>query len=142
MERGRRPAGLVWLTSVAIAWVLATAALAGLMWPTLPGAGPAALIETAMRSAAAASVLIGGPATAVALRVRRTGGLSRAVLCDLAVVALITGCLCGYLAEAGLPLAGAWLAFGPVLAVAMAEMGVAFVLRGRSPVRPGGAGRA
>lgn len=137
MRQCATPIGAVWLVAVGAVWLAATAALAGVLWRVSPGENAGALIADAMRSSAVASILIGGPATAVALRVRRTAGPSRAVLSGLAVAALVTGFLCGYLAQAGIPLAGAWPALGPVGTVALAEMGLAFALRGRRAVLPG-----
>jgi len=127
----RMPLGLVWLVAVLAMWVVTTALIAVLIKSAIPRASTGALISQSMLSAAFASVVVGGPATAVALRIRRTGGLGKAALGGLGTAVLIMLFLWSYLEASGTPITNAWSAVPSVLIVAALEMGLAFTLRGR-----------
>jgi len=90
-----------------------------------------------MLSAAFASGVVGGPATGVALRIRRSGGLGRAALGGLGTAVLIMLFLWSYLEASGTPLTDAWSAVPPLLIVAVLEIGLAFTLRGRRVIASG-----
>lgn len=126
------PLGLVWLVTVLGVWLLTTALIALLIRAAASGGTSAGgLITQSMLSAAFASVVVGGPATAVALRVRRSCGLGRAALSGLGTAVLIMLFLWSYLEASGTSLTDAWTAVAPVLIVAVVEMALAFTLRGR-----------
>lgn len=127
----RMPLGLVWLIAVLAVWVVTTALIAVLIKSDTPRASAEALISQAMLSAAFASVIVGGPATAVALRIRRSGGLGKAALGGLGTAVLIMLFLWSYLEASGTPITDEWSAVPLVLIVAVLEMGLAFTLRGR-----------
>jgi hypothetical protein len=127
----RMPLGLVWLITVLAVWVVTTALIAVLIKSVTPRATASDLILQSMLSAAFASGVVGGPATAVALRIRRSGGLGRAALGGLGTAVLIMLFLWSYLEASGTPLTDAWNAVPPILIVAVLEMGLAFALRGR-----------
>lgn len=128
------PIGVVWLVTVLAGWIVTTALLAVMAGTAFPHAATGALVTQSMGSAAFACVVVGGPATAVALRVRRTGSRGRALLSGLAVAALIMLFLYSYLEAYGTPVSGAWSALAPVFVVALAEIALAFTLRGRRAV--------
>ena len=125
------PLGLVWLIAVLAVWVVTTALIAVLIKSASSGASAGALISQSMFSAAFASGVVGGPATAVALRIRRSGGLGKAALGGLGTAVLIMLFLWSYLEASGTPITDAWTAVPTVLIVAVLEMGLAFTLRGR-----------
>ena len=125
------PLGLVWLITVLAMWVVTTALIAVLIRSAPPMAPASDLILQSMLSAAFASGVVGGPATAVALRIRRTGGLGKAALGGLGTAVLVMLFLWSYLEASGTPIMDAWTAVPPVLIVAVLEMGLAFTLRGR-----------
>jgi|SRR5215813_10086672 len=127
----RMPLGLVWLIAVLAVWVVTTALIAVLIKSASSGASAGALISQSMFSAAFASGVVGGPATAVALRIRRSGGLGKAALGGLGTAVLIMLFLWSYLEASGTPITDAWTAVPTVLIVAVLEMGLAFTLRGR-----------
>ena len=130
-RRDRLSIGLIWLVTVLAMWLLTTALLAVLIRAD-SGNGPAgALISQAMVSAAFACVVVGGPATAIGLRVRRSRGPGRAALSGLATAVAIMLFVWSYLAASGSTITGAWSAVTPVFVVALIEMGLAFALRGR-----------
>lgn len=129
--------GLVWLVTVVAVWIVATALIAVLIKAALDGASAGALIGQSMLSAAFASGVVGGPATAVALRVRRNCGLSKAALGGLGTAVLIMLFLWSYLEASGTPIADAWSAVPPILIVAVVEIGLAFTLRGRRAITSG-----
>jgi hypothetical protein len=130
-RRARMPIGLVWLVTVVAVWLVATALIAVLIKAAFDGTSAGALIGQSMLSAAFASVVVGGPATAVALRVRRNCGLGRAALAGLGTAVLIMLFLWSYLEASGTSITDAWSAVPPVLIVAVVEIGLAFTLRGR-----------
>ncbi len=125
------PLGLVWLVTVVAVWIVTTVLIAVLIKAAFDGASAGALIGQSMLSAAFASGVVGGPATAVALRVRRSGGLGKAALDGLGTAALIMLFLWSYLEASGTPITDAWSAVPPILIVAVVEIGLAFTLRGR-----------
>ena len=127
----RMPLGLVWLITVLAVWVVTTALIAVLIKSATPRASASDLILQSMLSAAFASGVVGGPATAVALRIRRSGGLGKAALGGLGTAVLIMLFLWSYLEASGTPITDAWNAIPPILIVAVLEMGLAFTLRGR-----------
>lgn len=131
------PLGLVWLITVLAVWIVTTALIAVLIKSATPMASASDLVSQSMLSAAFASVVVGGPATAVALRIRRSGGLGRAALGGLGMAVLIMLFLWSYLEASGTPIIDAWRAIPPVLIVAVLEMGLAFTLRGRRVMASG-----
>ena len=130
-QRIRMPARAAWLVTVAAMWPVTTALLAVMIRTTDAQLSAGALAADAMQSAAFACVVVGGPAAAVSLRVRRTCGRGRAVLTGLATAALILLFLYSYLEASGGSLPGVWDAVGPVFVVALAETALAVTLRGR-----------
>jgi hypothetical protein len=122
-RHARLPVGLIWLVTVLASWVLTTALLAVLI--------SMALLSQSMVSAAFACVVVGGPATAIGLRVRRSCGLGKAALSGLATGALIMLFIWSYLEASGTSIAGVWSAVTPIFVVAVIEMALAFALRGR-----------
>ena len=130
-RRARIPIGLVWLVTVLATWVLTTALLAVLIWAGSDHASIGTLIAQSMVSAAFAGVVVGGPATAIGLRVRRSNGLGKATLCGLATATLIMLFIWSYLEASGTSIAEPWGAVTPVFVVAVLELTLAFVLRGR-----------
>jgi hypothetical protein len=125
------PVGLIWPVTVLAMWVLTTALLAVLI---RMGSGPVpagALLSQATISAAFACVVVGGPATAIGLRVRRSYGLGKAALSGLGTAVLIMLFIWSYLEASGTSITGAWSAITPVFVVAVIEMALAFALRGR-----------
>jgi hypothetical protein len=133
----RMPLGLVWLITVLAVWVVTTALIAVLIKSAFPRASASDLILQSMLSAAFASGVVGGPATAVALRIRRSGGLGKAALGGLGTAVLIMLFLWSYLEASGTPITDAWSAVPPLLIVAVLEMGLAFALRGRRVMASG-----
>ncbi len=129
-QRTKLPLAAVWLLAVLGVWVVSTAVLAAMIGAFSPAVSVGALVAESTSSAAFASGVVGGPATAVALRVRRSHGRGRAVLSGLATGALIMLFAYSYLEASGTSVAGLWRALAPVFVVAVAEMAVAFVLRG------------
>jgi hypothetical protein len=138
------PASADWLVTIAAMWPVTTALLAVMIRTTDTQLSAGALAAEAMQSAAFACVVVGGPAAAVSLRVRRTCGRGRAVLSGLATAALILLFLYSYLEASGGSLPGVWDAVGPVFVVALAETALAVTLRGRrtAPAGPDPAGDA
>jgi hypothetical protein len=126
------PIGLVWLVTVVAVWLVTTALIAVLIKTAFDGASAGALIGQSMLSAAFAAVVVGGPATAVALRVRRSCGLGRAALAGLGTAVLIMLFLWSYLEASGTSITDPWSAVPPVLIVAVVELALALTLRGRS----------
>jgi hypothetical protein len=136
-QSARMPLGLAWLIAVAAVWLVATALIAVLIKAAFGGTPVGALIGQSMLSAAFASVAVGGPATAVSLRIRRTCGFGKAALGGLGMAVLIMLFLWSYLEASGTPITGAWSAVPPILIVAVVEMGLAFTLRGRRAMTSG-----
>jgi hypothetical protein len=130
------PLGLVWLATVLGTWAVTTAALAALISASGSASARSGLVGQSALSAALACVIVGGPATAVALRVRRRHRLGPAVLAGFAVAALILVFIWSYMAASGTALKDTWGAVTPALVVAAAELGVAFLIRGRRPEPP------
>jgi hypothetical protein len=122
------PLAMVWLVSVAASWVATTAVLAVLIRSTtdLTTAG---LIGQAAASATFACVVVAGPGTAVALRVRRRGGPRSAVLSGLATTAVILLFLWSYVAATGTPVIGPWQGLLPLAIVTAAQLWLALRLR-------------
>jgi hypothetical protein len=138
---GRRaaiPLGLVWLTTVLGTWALTTAALAALISASNSPSARSGLLGQSALSAALACVVVGGPAAAVALRVRRRHRLGPAALAGFAVAALILVFIWSYMEASGTALKDTWAAVTPALVIAVAELGVAFLVRGRRPEPPAG----
>ena len=125
------PIGLVWLVTVLAMWVLTTGLLAALIRAGSGHVPAGALISQSMASAAFACVVVGGPATAVGLRVRRSCGLGKAALSGLGTAVLIMLFVWSYLEASGTSINGAWSAVTPVFVVSVIEMALAFALRGR-----------
>ena len=132
----RLPIGLIWLVTVLASWVLTTALLAVLISMRSATVATGALLSESMVSAAFACVVVGGPATAAGLRVRRSCGLGKAALSGLATAALIMLFIWSYLEASGTSIAGAWSAVTPIFVVAVIEMALAFALRGRLLASP------
>lgn len=132
MTKGRcMPLGAVWFVTVLTMWVVTTAVLAVMIAATAPHDTAGQLATTAMISAVFACVVVGGPATGVALRVRRTCGLGKATLSGLATAALIMVFVWSYLEASGTSITGLLGVVTPVFVVALVEIGLAFALRGR-----------
>jgi hypothetical protein len=138
-RRARLPVGLIWFVTVLASWVLTTALLAPLIRMGSPHVATGALLSQSMASAALACVVVGGPATAIGLRVRHSCGPGKATLSGLAIAALIMLFIWSYLEASGTSITGAWSAVTPIFVVAVIEMTLAFALRGR---RAGVAARA
>jgi len=131
-RRARLPVGLIWLVTVLASWVLTTALLAVLISMGSANVATGALLSQSMVSAAFACVVVGGPATAIGLRVRRNCGPGKAALSGLATGALIMLFIWSYLeAASGASITDAWSAVTPIFVVAVIEMALAFALRGR-----------
>lgn len=130
-RHARLPIGLVWLVTVLAMWILTSAVLAVLIRAGSGYVPTGALLSQSMASATFACVVVGGPATAVGLRVRRSCGLGKAAFCGLATGVLIMSFIWSYLEASGTSITGAWRAVTPVFVVALIEMALAFALRGR-----------
>jgi hypothetical protein len=135
-RRAAIPLGLVWLLTVLGTWLLTTAALTLLNGARISDAGLADLVGQSALSAALACVVVGGPATAVALRLRQRHGLGPAVLTGLGVAALILLFIWSYMAATGIALRDTWSAVTPTLVVTAVQLAVAFAVRGRRPTPP------
>jgi hypothetical protein len=135
-RRAAIPLGLVWLLTVLGTWLLTTASLALLNGARTGSAGVAGLVGQSALSAALACVVVGGPATAVALRVRQRHGLGRAGLTGLGVAALVLLFILSYMAASGIALRDTWSAVAPTLVVAGVQLALAFMVRGRRPMPP------
>jgi hypothetical protein len=132
------PIGLVWLVTVLAMWVLTTALLAVLIRAGSESASMGALLSQSMASAAFACVVVGGPATAIGLRVRRSCGLGKAAVCGLATAVLIMLFIWSYLEASGTSIVGVWSGVTSIFVVAVIEMALAFALRGRRVVAADG----
>jgi hypothetical protein len=135
-RRAAIPLGLVWLLTVLGTWLLTTAALALLNAARISSAGLAGLMGQSVLSAALACVVVGGPATAVALHVRRRRGLGPAGLTGFGVAVLILLFIWSYMAASGIALRDTWSAVTPTLVVTAVQLAVAFAVRGRRPTPP------
>jgi hypothetical protein len=127
----RQRAGLIWLVAVAGTWLLTTTLIALLIGlrHSHPPAGE--LLSQASASALLACVVIAGPATAAALRVRRSYGFCPAALAGLAVAAGVLVFIWSFMAASGAALRGSWTAITPALLVTVVELVVALAMRGR-----------
>jgi peptidoglycan/LPS O-acetylase OafA/YrhL len=125
------PVGLVWLVAVIATWVAATALLAPLIRATANHQSAGHVIGQATVSATFACVVVGGPATAAALRVRRRHSQRLAVLSGLATAALILLFSCSYIAATGAPLRWAWQTLPPLVILIVAQLSLALWLRRR-----------
>jgi hypothetical protein len=134
--RAAIPLGLVWLLTVVGTWVLTTASLTLLNGARIIDKGLADLVGQSALSAALACVVVGGPATAVALHVRQRHGLGPAALTGLGVAALVLLFIWSYMAASGIALRDTWSAVIPTLVVAAVQLALAFVVRGRRPAPP------
>ena len=132
-RRAAIPLGLVWLLTVVAMWAVTTAALAALIGMRTDHAAVGGLVGQAALSAVLACVVIGGPATAVALRVRRRRGLGPAAVTGLAVAVLILVFIWSYMAASGTALRDAWSAVIPALVVTAVQLALVFTLQGRRP---------
>jgi hypothetical protein len=130
-RRALIPLGLVWLLTVLGTWLLTTASLALLNGARISDPGVAGLVGQSARSAALACVVVGGPATAVALRVRQRHGVGPAALTGLGVAALILLFIWSYMAASGIALRDTWSAVTPTLVVTAVQLALAFTVRGR-----------
>jgi hypothetical protein len=135
-RRAAIPLGLVWLLTVVGTWLLTTASLTLLNGARIIDTGLAGLVGQSALSAALACVVVGGPATAVALHVRQRHGLGPAVLTGLGVAALVLLFIWSYMAASGIALRDTWSAVTPTLVVAAVQLALAFVVRGRGPAPP------
>jgi cation transport ATPase len=135
-RRAAIPLGLVWLLAVLGMWALTTAALAVLISAGTDSSPIAWLVGQSALSATLACVVVGGPATAVALRVRRRHGPGPAALAGLGIAALVLLFMWSYLAASGAALRDTWRSVTPALVVTLIQLGVALVLRGRRPTEP------
>jgi hypothetical protein len=131
-RRAAVPLGLVWLLTVLGMWTLTTAVLAVLISartdPSIAG-----LVGESALGAALACVVVGGPATGVALRVRRRHRLGPAALAGLAVAALVLAFIWSYMAASGTALRQTWSSVTPVFVITVVQLAAAFALRGQRP---------
>jgi hypothetical protein len=126
----------VWLITVLTAWVVTSSVLAVLIMVG-PGRHTAlGITASATFSAAFACGLVGGPATAVALRVRARHGAARAILGGLGTAALIMLFIWSFMDATGTPFAGPVGTVAPVVIVAIAEIGLAVKLSARRGPAP------
>jgi hypothetical protein len=123
------PLGVVWLATVVASWLVTMPILAGLIEVTGHDRTVGGLVGQAAISAVFACVVVGGPVTAVALRVRRNHRQRHAVLGGLATGVVVLLFFYSYLAAASAPLAGAWKALLPLVVVTPAELALALALR-------------
>jgi hypothetical protein len=129
----RQRAGLIWLVTVAGTWVLTTTLLAILISQRHSHTAASELLSQASASALLACVVIAGPATAVALRVRCYLGFAPAGLAGLAVATAILAFICSFMAASGATLRGTWSAVIPVVIITVLQLALALAVRGRSP---------
>ncbi len=135
-RRAAIPLGLVWLVTVLGTWLLTTVSLVLLISARTGHPGVAGLAGQSALSASLACVVVGGPATAVALHVRQRHGLGPASLTGLCVAALILLFIWSYMAAAGIALRDTWSAVTPTLVVTVVQLSLAFAVRGRRPTPP------
>jgi hypothetical protein len=123
------PLGVVWLAAVVAAWLATMPMLALLIMVTSQHTTVGGLIGRAAISATFACVVVGGPVTAVALRLRRNHRPLHAVLSGLATGGVVLLFFYSYVAAAGAPVAGAWKALLPLVFITPAELALALALR-------------
>ena len=123
------PAGVVWLAAVVAAWLVTTPLLALLIKATGDRTSAGDVIGLAAASATLACLLIGGPASAVALRVRRHHSQRRAVVSGLATGGVVLLFLWSYVAATGTSVPDAWQALPPLVIVTAAQLALALRLR-------------
>jgi MFS family permease len=123
------PLAVVWLAAVVAAWLVTMPLLALLIRVTDSHKSAGELVGLAALTATFACVVVGGPVTAVALRVRRNHGRRRAVLSGLATGAVVLLFFYSYVGAAGAQITAAWQALVPLLVVTVAELALAFRLR-------------
>jgi hypothetical protein len=129
-RRARLPLSLVWLVTVLGTWTLTTAVLALLIGPP-SNQSVGGLVAQSTASALLACGVVGGPATAAALRVWRTRGCGPAALAGTAVAALILVFIWSFMTASGAALAGAWSAVTPAVIVSLVQLAAALALCGR-----------
>jgi len=122
------PLSVVWLAAVVAAWLVTLPLLVLLIGVTGHHRTAGALVGLAALTATFACVVVGGPVTAVALRVRRYHRRRRALLSGLATGAVVLLFFYSYLAAAGAPVPGAWKALPPLVIVTAGELTLAFGL--------------
>jgi hypothetical protein len=123
------PVGVVWLAAVVAAWLVTTPLLAFLIKVAAHRTSAGGLVGLAALSATFACVVVGGAATAVALRVRRNHGQRRAALSGLATGGMVLLFFYSYAAATGAQLAGAWKALLPLVIITVAELALSLRLR-------------
>jgi len=130
-RRARFPLALVWLMTVLGSWLATTAVLAVLIGARGGRSPVGGLVSQSMASALLACVVVGGPATAVALRVWRSHRFGQAALAGTAIAVVILLFIWSFMAASGTALAGAWSAVTPALVVTMLQLALALALCGR-----------
>jgi peptidoglycan/LPS O-acetylase OafA/YrhL len=123
------PVGVIWLITVVATWVATTPVLALLIRTTDSHSTAAHVIGQAAASATFACIIVGGPATAVALRGRRRRSGRRAVLGGLATAVLVLLFFWSYVAATGTSVPWAWQALLPLIVVTAAQLSLALRLR-------------
>jgi len=123
------PVGVVWLAAVVAAWLVTTPLLAFLIKVAAHRTSTGGLVGLAALSATFACVVVGGAATAVALRVRRNHSRRRAALSGLATGGVVLLFFYSYAAATGAQVAGAWRALLPLVIITAAELALSLRLR-------------
>ena len=123
------PLGVVWLAAVVAAWLATMPILALLIKVTSHHTTVGGQVGLAAISATFACVVVGGPVTAVALRMRQNHGPLHAVLSAFATGGVVLLFFYSYVAAAGAPVAGAWKALLPLVIITPAELALALALR-------------
>jgi hypothetical protein len=123
------PVGVVWLAAVVCAWLVTMPFLALLIRVTVHRMSAGGLAGMAALSATFACVVVGGSATAVALRVRRNHCQRRAALSGVATGGVVLLFFYSYAEATGVHVAGAWKALLPLVIVTTAELAMALRLR-------------
>lgn len=119
------PVGVIWLAAVVCAWLVTMPLLALLIKVTVHRMTAGGLAGMAAQSAAFACVVVGGSATAVALRVRRNHCQRRAALSGVATGGVVLLFFYSYAEATGVHVAGAWKALLPLAIVTTAELAMA-----------------
>jgi hypothetical protein len=131
------PVGVVWLVVVAGTWLLTAPLLAVLIRTTDGRSTSADLIGQAAASATYACVVVGGPATAVALRVRRRSSQRQAALSGLATTVLVLLFSWSYVAATGTSIPWAWQPLLPLVIVTGGQLWLALRLYRRCRTEAG-----